>query len=184
MQLLIVGPQGAGKGTQADLLKDELGIPHISTGDLFRANIANQTPLGKKVQAITDAGQLVPDDITQDMLLDRLTEADAATGFILDGFPRNTAQAKWLEVALTERGTPIQGVILIDAPDEVLRERMMARGRSDDTPESIDKRLAIYHEETEPLIAYYGPKVLTIDGVGEIADVAERIRKSIEGLES
>ncbi|MTD14390.1 adenylate kinase [Nakamurella sp. YIM 132087] len=183
MRLLIVGPQGAGKGTQAELLTKAVGIPHVSTGDLFRANISGNTPLGQKVKAIMDAGQLVPDEVTQDMLVDRLAQPDAEVGFLLDGFPRNISQASWLEGVLAERGTPIKCVLLVDAPDEVLRERMTARGRSDDTPESIDRRLAIYHAETSPLIEFYGEKVARIDGVGEIHEVQERIRKAIDALD-
>ncbi len=179
MRLLIIGPQGAGKGTQAALLCESLGIPHVSTGDLFRANISGGTPLGEKVKAILDSGALVPDEVTQDMLVDRLAQPDAAPGFLLDGFPRNQAQAQWLQDELTAKGTPIEKVIVLEAPDAVLRERMSTRGRPDDTPESIDRRLAIYHSETQPLVEFYGDQVVHVDGVGEVDEVQRRIRAAI-----
>jgi adenylate kinase len=179
MRLLIIGPQGAGKGTQAGLLTTELGIPHVSTGDLFRANIAGQTELGLKVKAILDSGALVPDDLTQDMLVDRIDQADAADGFLLDGFPRTTGQAKWLTGLLAGRETPIERVILLTAPDEVLMERMLARGRADDTVEAIQIRLDLYHAETKPLIAFYDELVVEIDGVGEVEEVHGRIRSAL-----
>lgn len=182
MRLLIIGPQGAGKGTQAAVLTSALGIPHISTGDLFRANISQGTPLGLKVKDLLDSGALVPDEVTQDMLVDRLTQDDARQGFLLDGFPRNLSQARWLEDELERRGTPIQAVIVLDAADEVLRERMLARGRADDTPESIDRRLAIYHSETTPLLEFYADRAVRVDGVGGIDEVSGRIRHALDGV--
>jgi adenylate kinase len=181
MRLLIIGPQGAGKGTQADLLCDKLGIPHVSTGDLFRANIGAGTELGRRAQEYMNAGELVPDSVTQDMVSDRLSQADAAAGFLLDGFPRNTAQADWLTALLAERGTPIDAVIVLTAPDEVLTERMLARGRADDTPEAIRLRLSIYYSETQPLVDYYDGKVKRVDGVGEIATIHARIMEALSG---
>lgn len=184
MRLLIIGPQGAGKGTQAALLRDELGVPQVSTGDLFRANISAGTELGKRAQSYMKAGELVPDSVTEDMVADRLAQADAAAGFLLDGFPRNIAQADWLAKLLASRGTPIQAVVLLTAPDEVLTERMRARGRADDTPEAIRKRLDIYYSETQPLADFYQGRVLRIDGVGEIDTIHSRIMDALRSVAS
>lgn len=175
MRLMIIGPQGAGKGTQAQRITAELGIPHVSTGDLFRANISGGTELGKLAQKYMDDGQLVPDEVTQDMVADRLAQPDADQGFLLDGFPRNTGQATWLAELLADHSTPIHKVILLTAPDEVLVERMVARGRADDTPEAISRRLAIYHAETAPLVDFYGDAVVAVDGVGTVDEVHDRI---------
>ena len=180
-RLLIIGPQGAGKGTQADLLCRERDIPHVSTGDLFRSNIASGTELGRRVQAYISQGELVPDEVTQDMLTVRLSEPDAARGFLLDGFPRTTAQAVWLTAELDELHAPVDAVILLTAPDEVLVRRMLGRGRGDDTVEAITNRLAIYHRETAPLIDYYGDRVAQVDGVGEVDEVGQRIRAALDG---
>lgn len=179
MRLLIIGPQGAGKGTQAELLCGKLGIPHVSTGDLFRANIGSGTALGTLAKSYMDAGALVPDSVTQDMVSDRLAAEDAKQGFLLDGFPRNTAQADWLSGVLADRQMPIQAVVLLTAPDQVLMERMLARGRADDTPEAIRARLDIYYAETQPLVEYYDGRVLRIDGVGEIDAIHGRIMQAL-----
>ncbi len=179
MRLLIIGPQGAGKGTQAALLCQELAIPHISTGDLFRANIADSTPLGRKAQRYLDSGQLVPDEVTQQMVADRLVRPDAADGFLLDGFPRNTGQARWLRDLLGASGRAVDAVVLLTAPDHVLTERMSARGRADDTPEAIRTRLAIYYAETEPLVDFYGAKVIRIDGDGTVDAVHDRVMAAV-----
>jgi adenylate kinase len=181
MRLLIIGPQGAGKGTQATLLCRDLGIPHVSTGDLFRANIGAGTDLGRRAQEYMKAVELVPDSVTQDMVSDRLAQPDAAVGFLLDGFPRNIAQADWLTDLLAERGTPIDAVVVLTAPDEVLTGRMLARGRADDTPEAIRTRLDIYYSETQPLVDYYDGRVLRIDGVGEIDAIHARIMEALSG---
>ncbi len=180
MRMLIIGPQGAGKGTQAALLTASVGIPHVSTGDLFRANIAAGTELGLRVRGILDSGALVPDEVTQQMLADRIAEPDAEPGFLLDGFPRNITQAEWLTKLLDGRKTPIDRVIVLTAPDQVLIDRMLTRGRADDTVEAIGRRLDIYHAETKPLIDYYGPVVVQIDGEGEVADVHRRILEAID----
>jgi adenylate kinase len=179
VRLLIIGPQGAGKGTQATLLCDELGIPHVSTGELFRDNISGKTELGLRAKHFMDAGELVPDELTQEMLADRLTQPDAAAGFLLDGFPRNIAQATWLGALLDDRGTPVDGVVVIAAPDEVLTERMLARGRADDTVEAIRRRLDIYHSETLPLIDWYDGRVVRVDGVGAIDEVHRRVLDAV-----
>jgi adenylate kinase len=170
MRLLIVGPQGAGKGTQAALLAESLGIPHVSTGDIFRANLAGGTELGRLAKKYMDAGELVPDEVTQEMVADRVSQPDARPGF-----PRNVQQADWLSELLAGMATPIQVVVLLTAPDEVLLERMLARGRADDTVDAISRRLAIYHRETTPLIDYYGDRVVHIDGVGTVDEVHERV---------
>lgn len=182
MRLLIIGPQGAGKGTQAALLCNKLGIPHVSTGDLFRANIGEGTELGLRAQQYMNAGELVPDSVTQDMVADRLAQPDAQEGFLLDGFPRNTAQADWLTGLLTDHHTPVEAVVLLTAPDEVLMERMLARGRADDTPEAIRTRLDIYYSETQPLMDYYGARVARVDGVGEIGVIHQRIMDALTAI--
>ncbi len=181
MRLLIIGPQGAGKGTQADKLAKAVGVPHVATGDLFRANIAGGTALGKRVQEYINAGALVPDEVTQDMVVDRFAQPDAAKGFLLDGFPRNIAQAKWLDETLSSSNKEIDRVILLTAPDDVLMQRMLARGRADDTPEAIQTRLDIYHRETTPLIEHYSDRVVHVDGVGDIDDVQARILRALDG---
>ncbi|MDQ6658784.1 MAG: adenylate kinase [Actinomycetota bacterium] len=179
MRLMIIGPQGAGKGTQATRICAELGVPHISTGDLFRENINGDTDLGRLAKTYMDAGQLVPDEVTQQMVAHRLEHHDAGGGFLFDGFPRNTGQARWLSALLLDHQTPIERVVLLTAPDEVLVERMLARGRADDTVEAIRQRLDIYHAETLPLVEYYGDLVVLVDGVGDVDDVHERVLKAL-----
>jgi adenylate kinase len=158
VNLLVLGPQGAGKGTQAKRVSSEYGIPHVSTGDMFRALDAS-TELGRRVKEIMDAGQLVPDEITVEMIRERLSEADAEGGFVLDGFPRNLAQADALDTMLGGIGRGLDAILFFDVPDSVGMERALSRaqieGRSDDTPEVIAKRLAVYHEQTEPIVEHY-----------------------------
>jgi adenylate kinase len=179
MRLLIVGPQGAGKGTQAALLAENLSVPHISTGDIFRANVGHSTELGIAAQGFMSKGELVPDEITSAMVAARLADPDMSSGWILDGFPRNLTQAKWLAELLDQRGTALADVLVMTAPDEVLVERMLERGRADDTLDAITRRLAIYHSETLPLLEYYGDLVVTVDGVGPIQEVQRRILKAL-----
>ena len=155
MRVLIVGPQGAGKGTQAALLAENLKIPHISTGDIFRANVTAGTELGVLAKKYMDAGELVPDEVTSAMVKARLEEPDADGGFLLDGFPRTVPQAQWLGGVLHENDHDLDAVLLLDAPDDVLLERMLARGRADDTADAITRRLALYHSETTPLLEHY-----------------------------
>ena len=174
MRVLIVGPQGAGKGTQAALLAENLQIPHISTGDIFRANVTAGTELGVLAKKYMDAGDLVPDEVTSAMVKARLEESDADGGFLLDGFPRTVPQAEWLGGVLHENSHDLDAVLLLEAPDEVLLERMLARGRADDTTEAITRRLALYHSETTPLLEHYAKILVAVDGVGAVDEVQQR----------
>ncbi len=174
MRLLLVGPPGAGKGTQATVLSEQLGIPHISTGDLFRAHIADETPLGLKVREYLDSGVLVPDEITNEMVRERLAEADAESGFLLDGFPRNTAQADMLEEILSELEVELDAVVQLDAPEDAVVERLLARGRADDTEDVIRHRQEIYRSETAPLLGYYADRLVTVPAVGSVEEITER----------
>jgi adenylate kinase len=175
MRLLIVGPQGAGKGTQAELLSESLGLPHVSTGDIFRLNVGHGTELGKAAKAYMDRGELVPDEVTNAMVAARLAEPDMRAGWLLDGYPRNVSQSQWLQNVLAEHGTRLTAVIQIDVPDEVLLERMLARGRKDDTVDVINRRLEIYRDETVPMIEFFGDAVIHVDGVGHFQEVQHRI---------
>jgi adenylate kinase len=180
VRLLIFGPQGAGKGTQAALLAPHWGIPHISTGDIFRANVASRTPMGVQVAAALAAGELAPDYITQNMLAARLLEPDARGGFVLDGFPRTPEQAEWLDAQVEGEG--LDAVILLTVPDEELLHRALQRGRHDDTAETISRRLAIYHETTEPLLRFYGPLVISIDGNRPVPVVHQEIIAAVANV--
>lgn len=174
MRLLIMGPPGAGKGTQAKLIGEHYQVPAISTGDIFRANVSDKTELGLLAQKYMDQGDLVPDEVTNSMVADRLDQSDAAGGFLLDGFPRNLDQARWLAELLGERGQSIDAVLLLEAPTQVLLERLVSRARADDTPEAIRKRLDIYHTLTTPLLEYYHDRVLAVNGVGAVDEVTRR----------
>jgi adenylate kinase len=159
LNLLVLGPQGAGKGTQAKRISAEYGVPHVSTGDMFRAAIAAGTELGKQVQPLLDSGTLVPDETTVALIRERLGEPDAAEGFVLDGFPRNLAQAEALDTMLGGIDRGLDAILFFDIPDSVGMERALSRaqveGRSDDTREVIARRLATYHAETEPIVEHY-----------------------------
>lgn len=190
MNLLIFGPQGAGKGTQAARISDEYGIPHISTGDMFRAAVARQTELGRQVQPIMESGALVPDDLTVALIRERLGEPDAVEGFVLDGFPRTLAQAEALDAMLREIGKELDAVLVLEVPDAIGRERMLRRaeleGRADDTPDAIDRRLATYHEQTAPLVEWYRSrdKAAPIDGTPPVDDVWEQIEAVLGRFEA
>lgn len=181
MRLLIMGPQGVGKGTQAAKLAEHFGIPAISTGDIFRYNLKNQTELGKQAQAFIDKGELVPDELTNSIVKDRLAMDDAQGGWILDGYPRNASQVEALDTMLEELGTPLDAVVALDADHDVLMERMMKRaeieGRADDTPEVIAKRLEVYVAETAPLLNIYADRgvLVKINGVGDIDAIQANI---------
>lgn len=185
-RLLIVGPQGSGKGTQGVRIAAAYGIPVVSTGDMFRANIKAGTELGQKVTAILDAGDLVPDELTSEIVRDRLSQEDAANGFLLDGYPRNTHQVEHLDEFLQEHGQALDAVILLDVPREEsltrLRLRATEQGRSDDTDEAIAHRLDIYEHETAPIISVYEARGIVdrIDGVGSLDDIAERIVAALD----
>jgi adenylate kinase len=159
VNVLVLGPQGSGKGTQAQRISAAFGVPHVSTGDMFRAAIAEATDLGRRVAPILASGELVPDELTVALIRDRLHKDDAAGGFVLDGFPRTLAQADALDAMLEEIGRRLDRVLFFALADEVAIARLLGRareeGRDDDTPEVIERRLAIYHEQTEPVVGHY-----------------------------
>ena len=208
MKIIMLGAPGAGKGTQAKMIAEKYGIPHISTGDIFRANIKNGTELGMKAKSYMDQGQLVPDDVTIGMLLDRISQEDCAEGYVLDGFPRTIPQAESLTKALEERGESMDYAINVDVPDQAIVTRMAGRRaclacgatyhivynapkkenvcdvcgeglvlRDDDKPETVQKRLTVYHDQTKPLIDYYGKAgiLVTVDGTQDLNKVFEDI---------
>jgi adenylate kinase len=189
MNALVLGPQGSGKGTQAKRVAVELGLPHVSTGDMFRA-LDDATPLGREVNEIMARGDLVPDEITIRMIRERLAEEDARNGFILDGFPRNLAQAEALDRMLDEIGRTLDVVFFFDLDDETAMERALGRaaaeGRTDDTPESIARRLSLYHEQTEPVVEHYRVtgKLVPLHAGGSIEDVSAEIEKALDMLDS
>ena len=180
-RLIIMGPQGSGKGTQAARLAERLGVPAISTGDIFRANVKGGTELGQRAKAIMDAGDLVPDELTNAMVGDRLAAPDAADGFILDGYPRTADQVMALDKLLAEAGVGLDAVVELTTPrDDLmvrLRQRAGLEGRDDDTEDAISRRLAIYAQQTAPLTRGYAERDLhvSVDGMGEVAEVTERV---------
>lgn len=190
MNLLVLGPQGSGKGTQAKLISGACGIPHISTGDMFRDAIAAGSPLGVRVAPILAAGELVPDDLTIALIRDRLGRADAREGFVLDGFPRNLEQAEALDEMLAEIGRSLDAVLFFDLSDELATERMLGRarqeGRSDDNPEAIARRLAIYHEQTEPVVEHYraSGRLVTLHAERPIEVVFAEIEDALTAAEA
>ncbi|MFJ5828730.1 adenylate kinase [Streptomyces sp. NPDC093089] len=214
MRIVLVGPPGAGKGTQAAYLAKNLGIPHISTGDLFRANISQGTPLGVEAQSYMKAGQLVPDSVTIGMAEDRMRQADAEGGFLLDGFPRNVAQAEALDAFLKSGGIELDAVLDLEVPEDEVVKRIAGRRicrkdsahvfhvtynapktegvcdacggelyqRDDDTEETVRKRLAVYHTETEPIIDYYREQdlVATISALGKVDEVTAKAMDALK----
>ena len=213
MKIIMLGAPGAGKGTQAKMLSERYGIPHISTGDIFRMNIKNNTELGQKAKGYMDAGQLVPDELVVDLVVDRIKAKDCMKGFILDGFPRTIPQAEALDYALNNQNEKIDYAINVDVPDENIIKRMSGRRacvgcgatyhlvynptktegvcdvcgeklilRDDDKPETVQKRLDVYHEQTQPLIDYYNKKevILTVDGTHDIDVVYDEITKVLD----
>lgn len=211
MRLIIFGPPGAGKGTQARLMEARLGLTQISTGDLFRTAMSEETPLGKKAKAYVDVGELVPDELVRALAEDAIAD-EGYDDFVLDGYPRTPQQAEWLTEFLEENGTPLDAVVSLQVPDEVIVRRLSRRRvhaetgetyhldhdpppddvdpdliiqRSDDKPETIRKRLKVYRDETQPLASYYEKrgKLVRVDGVGDIVDVYDRIVRVLEAQE-
>jgi adenylate kinase len=211
LRLVLVGPPGAGKGTQAEIIAERLGIPKISTGDIFRANVSGGTPLGLKAKEYMDAGDLVPDEVTNDMVADRLDQDDAKDGFLLDGYPRNTEQAKVLDQVLSSIGASLDLALELTASDEEVVRRLSGRRvskstgkvfhlefdppadpdspdlyqRTDDKPETIKNRLKVYAEQTAPLVGYYEAqgKLVRIDAIGDVSEVTERALAAIGAAE-
>ena len=184
-RLLLIGAPGAGKGTQAVQLAETFGIPAISTGDIFRYNVKNETELGKLAKSFMDRGEYVPDSVTNDLVRSRLAESDAAAGFLLDGYPRTAEQVAELDNMLETAGTALDAVVLLTADtDEVVRRllnRAIEQGRADDTEDVIRRRLEVYQEQTAPLISVYAGRnlVVTIDGLGEVGQVTQRITQAL-----
>jgi adenylate kinase len=191
VRVVLLGPPGAGKGTQAQIVAGKLGVPAISTGDIFRANVSGQTELGRKAKTYMDAGDLVPDEITVAMVRDRLAEADAAAGFLLDGFPRTIAQAEQLRESLGELGHGLDCVLELVVDEEELVRRLSGRRmlvdgqmvqRDDDKPETVRHRLGVYREQTAPLSGFYESAGLLarIDAIGEVDEVTARAMDALE----
>ncbi len=174
MRIVIIGPPGAGKGTQAAVLSEELGVVHISTGDLFRAHVDGGTELGQQVKQYLDSGALVPDEVTNAMVAVRLTDDVCRAGFLLDGFPRTVAQAQALDDLLCDRECEIDTVVELDAPEDEVVERLLARGRDDDTEDIIRHRQQLYRDETAPLLEFYADRLVTVPAVGSVPDVTAR----------
>ncbi|MDQ6891418.1 MAG: adenylate kinase [Acidobacteriota bacterium] len=185
MRIIFLGPPGSGKGTQAKLLSERLGVPAISTGEILREAVRLETPLGLRAKAVMDAGELVSDDLMVSLIQDRLSLPNAARGFILDGFPRTVAQAAALEAFLAGNGRALFAVVNLSVPDAVVVDRLHGRakdeGRSDDRPDTILERLRVYQQKTEPLVGFYRGRrlLINVDGMGDIAEIAERIDQAV-----
>lgn len=179
MRLVLLGPPGAGKGTQAIRLAERLHVPHISTGDLFRANINQETPLGLQAKRYLDSGELVSDALTLQIVRERLAEDDVAEGFVLDGFPRTVVQADELDKILSATGKKLDAVLALEAPEEILVSRLLRRCRADDTEDVIRHRMEVYREDTAPLLEHYRDLLVTVDAVGDIEDVTDRVVSSL-----
>ena len=183
MNIILFGPPGAGKGTQAEKISSHFNLPHLSTGNIFRENIKNETPLGKKVKSIMDSGNLVPDETVVELVASELDKPEYDNGVILDGFPRTVAQAKALDEYLQDNNKQIDAFITLEVPEDELIRRILSRGegRSDDTPEKVKTRLQVYRNETKPVMDYYEKKgaVQKIDGVGSVDEIFERIKRAV-----
>jgi len=185
MRLLFMGPPGAGKGTQAATLSEKLGVPQIATGDIFRANVSAGTELGQTAKRYMDAGDYVPDSVTNEMVRDRLSEPDARAGFLLDGYPRTVDQVSTLDSILADLGTRLDGVVALKVPKDELVARLVRRaeedGRSDDTEEVIRYRQEVYAEQTAPLLQEYSSRgiLIEVDGTGDVDDVQERVMNAV-----
>jgi adenylate kinase len=177
MRVVLLGPPGAGKGTQADRIAARFQLVHVATGDLLRANVADGTSLGEVAQAYLDSGELVPDEVVVAMMLDRLTQPDCAHGFLLDGFPRSVAQARALDEHLAELGAPLDAAINLEVAEEELLHRLAGRGRADDNARTIRNRLQVFVSSTRPLLDYYGGQgvLFGVVAAGTIDEVTERI---------
>lgn len=189
MRIVLLGPPGGGKGTQAAILKQHWHIPHVSTGELLRAACRNKTPLGQKVQAVMDAGELVSDDLMLELLEDRFAADDVNNGFILDGYPRNLAQANALDELLARIGQPLDAALLIEVDEQNILERIEQRareeGRTDDTTEVVRNRLQVYSEHTAPVADHYAAdgRLIRVLGEGEIDVITERILSAIRAAD-
>lgn len=191
MQLIFMGPPGAGKGTQAQILAALWKIPHISTGDILRACVVAKTALGLKAKAYMDAGELVPDELLMDIVQERMNQPDASAGWILDGFPRTVAQAAFFDKLLCEVGAggSTSGkdcdlrAVNLDVPDNILVARLLSRGRQDDNEETIRRRLQVYREQTEPLIEFYSARqqLVAVDGDRQMQEVTAELQKALSG---
>jgi adenylate kinase len=188
MRLIMMGPPGAGKGTQAKYIADHFGIPAISTGDIFRANVSKGTPLGIEAAKYMDAGDYVPDEVTNLMVRDRIDEEDANPGFLLDGYPRTLAQVEELDGMIKHTGHALDAVVVLTVdPDEIVQrllQRAAVEGRADDTEDVIRRRQELYSEQTEPLIEVYRGRgiLIEVDGMGEVEDVTRRIFEALDEI--
>jgi adenylate kinase len=177
--MVLLGPPGAGKGTQAEKLVEKLGIPQISTGDLFRHNISSGTKLGLEAKKYLDAGDLVPASLTNALVDDRLNDADVADGFILDGFPRSVEQAEALREMLAKRNLQLDAVLEFRVSEDELLQRLKSRGRADDTDDIILNRMKVYRDETAPLLDYYSDELKTVDAIGSMDEVFARALRAL-----
>ena len=181
-RLIFLGPPGAGKGTQAQKLSENCEVPHISTGDILRAAVKAKSALGQKAEGYMSAGELVPDELILDLIRERLAQEDTANGWLLDGFPRNVEQAEFLSSLLEDIGHSCDSVINMEVPDDVLVERMLARGRADDKEDVIRNRLVVYRQQTEPLVAFYEGKALlkSVNGAQTMDEVTADLQKIVK----
>lgn len=184
MRTVFIGPPGAGKGTQAQRLVELYGLAHLSTGDMLRAARDAKTDIGIKAEEYMSSGALVPDDIIVTIIAERLGQPDCRNGYLLDGFPRTIAQAEALDEMLADKGTPLDGVLELKVPEEELFQRLSGRGRADDTPEVIRKRIEAYRKQTKPLLDYYNQKnkLTSIDGMGAVEEIFERAKTVLDKL--